>query len=126
MEITMRLDKFAAAFVLATLMSAAHPHGQPKAQHGGVVASANDLSFELVPRGERTALYLYDHDKPLDAQAYSGKLTVLSGTQKSEAGLTPAGANRLDAAIGVAKGARVVATLTGSDKKSLTVRFVVK
>ena len=122
----MKLPRFATALVLATAMSSAYPHGQPEAQHGGVVALSNDLSFELVPQGERTALYLFDHNKPLDAKAWSGKLTVLSGTQKSEAQLKSAGSNRLDAVIAVAKGARVVATLSANGKSSVTVRFAVK
>jgi hypothetical protein len=122
----MKLIRFVTAFVLATAMSAAHTHGQPKPQHGGVVATANDLSFELVAQGDRTALYVFDHDKPLDAQKFSGKLTVLAGTEKSEAELKPAGANRLDARLAVPKGAKVVATLNTSGNKPVTVRFAVK
>lgn len=122
----MKLAKFAGALALAMLASSVHSHGAPKAQHGGVVATANDLTFELVPQGERTSLYVFDHGKALDAKAYSGKLTVLTGTQRSEAELTPAGANRLDAAIPVNKGAKAVATLTVNGKTPMTVRFTAK
>ena len=122
----MKPARFAVALVLASAMSAAYPHGQPKAQHGGVVATANDLSFELVPQGDRTVLYVFDHDTPLEAQAFTGKLTVLAGTDKAEAELKPAGANRLDARVTVPKGAKVVATLIASGKKPLTVRFALK
>jgi hypothetical protein len=122
----MKFKKLAAALALAMLASSVHSHGQPKAQHGGVVATANDLTFELVAQGERTSLYVFDHGKAMDAKAFSGKLTVLTGTQRSEAELAAVGANRLDAAIPVSKGAKVVATLTVSGRSPMTVRFASK
>jgi hypothetical protein len=122
----MKLSTLATALAMAVLPPCAHAHGQPKAQHGGVVAMANDLSFELVAQGPNTTLYLFDHDKPLEAKSFSGKLTRLSGSQKTEVELKPAGANRLEAAVSVSKGDKVVATLTSGDKKSHTVRFSLK
>lgn len=122
----MILSKLVTGLALAILMSSAHPHGAARAQHGGLVAVANDLSFELVAQGERTALYLFDHDKPLDARAWSGKLTVLAGTQKTEAELKHAGGNRLEASVAVGKGAKVVATLIVRDGKPVSVRFAMK
>jgi hypothetical protein len=124
--LTMKRFRVLAAFALACAMSTAHPHGQPKPQHGGVVAAANDLWFELVPQGDRTTIYVFDHDKPLDVQTYSGKLTVLAGADKAEGELKPAGGNRLDARVTVPKGAKVVAVLLPSGKKPLTVRFALK
>jgi len=122
----MKLVKYVAAVILAATVSSAYPHGQPKAQHGGVVASANDLSFELVPQGTQTALYVFDHDRPIEVQAFSGKLTVLAGTTKTAAELKPVGANRLEAQLVVPKGAKVVATLNANDRAPMTVRFTVK
>ena len=122
----MKLAQFAAAIALASMMSSAFPHGEPKAQHGGVVAAANDLFFELVAQGDRTTLYLFDHDKPLSTQGFSGKLTVLVGSAKSDAELKPAGENRLDARLAAPKGAKVVAILSASGRKPITVRFTLK
>jgi hypothetical protein len=116
-----------AFFSIATLgASVAFAHGAAPAQHGGVVQSANDLSFELVPSADGATLYVDDHDADYDTKKMSGKLTVLNGTQKSEADLTPAGGNKLEAkGVKIAKGARVVAAITEGGM-SLTVRFTVK
>ena len=56
----------------------------------------------------------------------SGKLTVLSGTDKSEAELKPAG-DKLEAkGIKLASGSKVVASVTTAEKKTMSVRFTVK
>jgi hypothetical protein len=56
----------------------------------------------------------------------TGKLTVLSGSEKSEAELAVAG-DRLEAkGVKLAPGAKVVAALTTPAKKAITVRFTVK
>ena len=96
-------------------------------KHGGVVREAGDLSFELVAKGDTATIYIDDHGKPLATQGMAGKLTVLNGKEKTEADLTPAGENRLEAkGVKVEKGARAVAVLTTPQKKTLTVRFAVK
>ncbi len=101
-------------------------HGAAAAQHGGVVQSAADLSFELVATPDGAALYLEDHDAALQTAGLSGKLTVLNGAEKSEAELKPAGGNKLEAkGVKLNKGAKVVAVLN-LDKKPVTVRFTVK
>lgn len=120
------------ALGLALISSTAHAHGDAKPQHGGIVQTANDLQFELVPPaapGGATALYISDHGKPVDASKLGGKLTVLQGTQTSEAVLKPAGALRLEAAgLSLAPKAKVVATVTGLavPGAAATVRFSVK
>lgn len=111
---------------LALLGSGALAHGPSKAQHGGVVQTAADLSFELVPQGDSAALYVVDHDEPADVSQMSGKLTVLDGSSKSEAELKQAGDNKLEAAAKLAPGAKVVATLSTAGGKAITVRFTVK
>ena len=116
----------AAACVLTMLALPAHAHGPEKAQHGGIVSTASDLTFELVPQADRTALYVADHGKPMDAKGFAGKLTVLAGAEKSEAELRPVAGNRLEAALKVASGAKAVATLTTPDRKTVTVRFTVR
>jgi hypothetical protein len=111
---------------LAVLSPAAYAHGGAKPQHGGVVQTARDLSFELVAQDTGAALYVLDHDKPAEAGKFSGKLTVLKGTAKAEAELKPAGGNKLDAAVKLDKGAKAVATIKLPDGTSTTVRFAIK
>jgi hypothetical protein len=104
----------------------AHAHGDNKARHGGVMATASELGFELVRTPEGAAIYVDDHGKPMPPAGMSGKLTVLDGGRKSEAALL-ATADRLEAkGVKLVAGAKVVAALTTPEKKAITVRFTVK
>ena len=110
----------------ALSFNAAWAHGSAKARHGGVVANASDLGFELVGTPTGAALYIEDHGKPMAPTGMSGKLTVLNGAEKSEADLTVAG-DKLEAkGVKLAPGAKVVAAITTPAKKAITVRFTVK
>lgn len=116
-----------AALGLALAVSGAALAHTAKPKHGGVVREAGDLSFELVAKGDGVTIYVDDHGKPLATAGMAGKLTVLNGKETSEAQLTPAGDNRLEAkGVKVEKGARAVAVLTTPQKKTLTVRFTVR
>jgi hypothetical protein len=107
-------------------LNTAMAHGGAKPKHGGVVATASDLGFELVGTPTGVAIYIEDHGKPMAPAGMSGKLTVLNGTQKSEAELLVAG-DKLEAKdVKLAPGAKVVAALTTPGKKAITVRFTVK
>jgi hypothetical protein len=118
-----------AALLLSSSAVATVPafaHGAAPASHGGVVQTASDMSFELVPAADGAALYVVDHDDDYDAKQMSGKLTVLNGAEKSEAELKPAGGNKLEAkGVKLGKGAKVVAAVT-EGRKTITVRFTVK
>jgi len=110
----------------ALWFSTASAHGGAKAKHGGVVAVASDLGFELVATPTGAAIYVEDHGKPMAPTGLSGKLTVLNGAEKSEAALAVAG-GRLEAqGVKLGPGAKVVAALTTAQKKAITVRFTVK
>ncbi len=101
-------------------------HGGAIPKHGGIVQTSSDLSFELVTTPEGVSIYVEDHGKPMNTTGMSGKLTVLNGTEKSEADLTPSG-DRLQAkGINLKSGAKVVAALNTVNKKAITVRFTVK
>ena len=101
-------------------------HGVAPARHGGVVQSANDMSFELASTTDGVVVYVVDHENDRDASKMSGKLTVLNGADKSEAELKPAGGNRLEAkGIKLGKGSKAVATVT-EGRKTTTVRFTIK
>ena len=117
--------------VLAAASLTGHPgaraHGAGEPKHGGVVQSASDLAFELVARPDGATIYMDDHDKPFATEGASGKLTVLSGGRKSEAELTAAGDNRLEAkGVKLASGSKVVAAVTLPGQKVVTVRFIVR
>lgn len=117
------LPTLAAALALA-VPPLAFAHGDTAPLYGGVVQVASDIHFELVPQAGGATLYVVDHGKPADASAMSGRLAVLNGTRKSEAVLTPAGGNKLQAAgVLVEKGAKAIATVNRPGAAPLTVRF---
>lgn len=126
---TQHLHRAAAAAILATLWlsTPAWAHGPAKAQHGGIVQKASDLTFELVRADAGVSLYVDDHGTKKSTQGASGQLTVLSAGQRSLATLVPAGENQLVAkGLKVAPGAKVVAAVSFADQKSVTVRFTLK
>jgi hypothetical protein len=118
-----------AAIVLGLSMlsvNSAMSHGNAKPKHGGVAVTASDLNFELVGTPSGAVIYVDDHGKPMAPTGMSGKLTVLNGSEKSEADLVVSG-DKLEAkGVKLATGAKVVAALTTSAKKAITVRFTVK
>jgi len=110
----------------ALSFNAAVAHGGAKPKHGGVVATASDLGFELVGTPAGAAIYVEDHGKPMAPTGMAGKLTVLKGSEKSEAELVVSG-DKLEArGVMLSSGAKVVAALTTPAKKAITVRFTVK
>ena len=123
------MNKILTAAVLSMSLlgsGAALAHGGAKPKHGGIVQTASDLSFELVGQPDGVVLYVEDHGKPMSVDGMSGKLTVLKGSERSEAALAVAG-DKLEAkGIKLAPGAKVVAALQTANKKAITVRFTVK
>ena len=123
------ITKFLAAAVLACSALASAPalaHGGAAAKHGGIVQTASDLSFELVANEGGALVYVEDHGKPMVPAGMSGKLTVLKGTEKSEAALVVSG-DKLEAkGVRLAKGAKVVAAINTADQRAITVRFTVR
>lgn len=103
-------------------------HGElPK--HGGIISStSDDISFELVQKDGKTAIYVEDHGKPVATAGAAGKLTVLNGADKAELPLQPAGDNMLVAQgdAKLAKGAKAIASVTLADKRTANVRFSIK
>ena len=78
------LSYLVAAVVMSTSALAAtqaFAHGAAKPKHGGVVQSASDLSFELVPTGDGATIYVIDHDDEFDTAGTRGKLTALNGAE---------------------------------------------
>ena len=122
----------AAALSLASLAAQAagdHSHAhEHKPLHGGVVVEASDIDFELVATAGQITLYVRDHGKPASTAGAVAKLTLLSGADKSELALSPAGDNKLEAkgSFKTGPGTKVVATVTLAGKKPVNVRFSLK
>ncbi|MCO4888442.1 hypothetical protein MKD50_03555 [Cupriavidus sp. WGtm5] len=119
---------FAASVALSGLSGLAMAHGAKPAQYGGIVQAAGDLQFELVNRDGAVTIYVDDHDRKLPVAGASGKLTVLSGTRKTETALNPGADNALVAAdkLQLTAGSKLVATIRFADGKTVTARFVAK
>lgn len=122
------------ALITVTAMTAAiavpgtaFAHGA-KPEHGGIVQTANDIQFELVRKDGAVTIYVADHGKPVPTAGFTGKLTVLNGGAKTELPLVPSGVNQLDTTgdAKLAAGAKVVASITFADKKTMSVRFAIR
>lgn len=96
--------------------------------HGGVVVEASDMDFELVAKADVITLHVRDHGKAANVKGATGKLTILSGTDKAEAALSPVGDDRLEAkgAFKVAAGTKLVAMVNLAGRKPINVRFALK
>ena len=118
------LTLFGSAFAGGSDHNQAHGH---KPMHGGMVAEGKDIDYELVAKATAIQLHLRDHGKPTDLTKASAKLTLLSGADKQEVELKPAG-NKLEAtgSFKVGPGTKVVAVVTIGGKPAGTARFVLK
>jgi hypothetical protein len=100
-----------------------HDH---KPLHGGVVVEVKDMDYELVAKPTMIQLHLRDHGKAADLSKATAKLTLLTGTEKQEVELKPAG-DKLEAtgSFKVGPGTKAVAIVTVAGKPS-TARFTLK
>ena len=118
------------ALALAVPASAAgekHDHAhEHKPMHGGVVVEVKDMDYELVARPTTIQLFLRDHGKAADVSKASAKVTLLTGTEKQEVELKPAG-DKLEAtgSFKVGPGTKAVAVVTVAGKPA-TARFTLK
>jgi len=110
------------ALSLPTAALAHAEHGQP--QFGGVVAEAGEAQFEVVGRDGKLVVHVTNHGAPLDTVGATGKLTVLSGTNKQDIQLKPAGGNRLEGVGSYAAGAKLLLQVQLPGKKPLQARAV--
>lgn len=128
----MKTQTLVASIILALAGSAFaagdhhHAADDHKPMHGGVVTPTKLMDFELVAKPTVIQLHLRDHGKPMDASQAKGKLTLLSGTDKQEVELKPAG-DRLEAtgSFKVGPGTKAVAVVTVGGKTA-TARFTLK
>ena len=127
----MKFSKLLTCLLLATSGTAfaADEHGhEHKPLHGGIVAEANNMEFELVAKTDGVTGHVRGLGKSESVKGATGKVTVLSGTEKVEAPLAPAGDDRLEAkgSFKVGAGTKVVATVNLMGKKPINVRFAIK
>lgn len=111
----------------STYLFAAGEHDH-KPKHGGILAEGKAFDAELVAKSDVITIYVNDHGKPMMSKGMKAKLTMLNGSEKSEAELQPAGDNKLEAKgkFVVAKGTKVVAVVTPEGKSGSTFRFEIK
>lgn len=111
------------AFAAGEKHDHAHEH---KPLHGGVVVEVKDIDYELVAKPTVIQLHLRDHGKPADVSKATAKVTMLSGTEKQEVELKPAG-DKLEATgnFKVGAGTKAVAVVSVAGKAA-TVRFSIK
>jgi len=128
----MKTQAFFASITLALANSAfaagakhdhAHDH---KPLHGGAVVDVKDIDYELVARPTTIQLYLRDHGKAIDVSKASARVTLLTGTERQQVELKPAG-DKLEAvgSFKVGPGTKAVAVVTLAGKPS-TARFTLK
>ena len=125
----MKLVQLIAALALAATGAAhaADNHGHHlEPLQGGVVVEVKDIEYELVVKPDLLQLHLRDHGKAVDVSQATAKLTLLSGTQKQEVELKPAG-EKLEAkgSFKVTPDTKVIALVSLAGKSS-TARFVLK
>ncbi|EGM79438.1 hypothetical protein Rhein_0322 [Rheinheimera sp. A13L] len=112
----------AASLLLAAPV--AWSHGGAKPQHGGVVESKHDLSFELVREATGASLYVTDHGEAASVEGWSGQLTVLADGKKTETAFKADGSSRLVASdIKIPDGAKVALSLKDKSQQPMAVRF---
>jgi hypothetical protein len=96
-------------------------------KHGGIVVGTRSADFELVAKPDLVRLYVSDHGKAVDLAKAAAKLTLLSGSEKQEVELRPAG-DKLEASgsFKVGPGTKAVVVVTGLGKAASTARFTLK
>lgn len=106
------------------MASGNHDHS---ARFGGVVVETKAGDFEIVAKPDVMVIYGSDHGKPMKLDGAKAKVTLLNGTEKSEAELVPVG-DKLEArgTFKVGKGTKGVAVVTLAGKPPATARFEIR
>ena len=101
--------------------------GDLKPKHGGQLQEVSEVQYEVVVKPDNIAIYVEDHGKKVDTKGATAKVSLLNGVDKSEATLTPAGDNKLEAkgSFNVKSGTKVTAVVTLAGKGAKTVRVFV-
>ena len=121
---TVLLASLLASSAAPAMAAGSHDH-TPK--FGGVVVETKAGDIEIVARPESIQIFISDHGKAMKLDGAKAKVTLLNGTEKTEADLVVAG-DKLEAkgAFKVVKGTRGIAVVTLAGKPPATARFDVK
>ncbi len=127
------IKRIAIAGSLSLAAIASHAAGEPGHSHGhdpkygGVVVETRAGDAEIVVKPDSIRIYITDHGKPIDLFGAKARVTLLNGSQKSEASLVSAG-DRLEVlgTFRVAKGTKGIATINLAGKPPATARFEIK
>jgi hypothetical protein len=117
---------FFTVIALSSVVFAAGEHDHsPK--HGGIVVEVKELDMELVAKPEIIQLYVRDHGKTIKIDGGKAKLTLLTGSEKSDVEL-PVQGDKFEAKgnFKVAAGTKAVAVVTLTGKPPVTARFAIK
>jgi hypothetical protein len=117
----------AVVFVATPAIAGGNHAHTPK--HGGIIAEGKAFDVEFVGKADLLALYVDDHGKPMSVKGASAKITMLNGTTKTETDLKPSDdGTRFEAkgTFNVAKGTKVISTITFQGKSPIISRFEVK
>jgi len=122
-----RIALLLAAVTFATSV-VVHADGDHQPKYGGVVTVVKDVQYELVAKPDSVALFVEDHGRKVDTKGATGKLTLLTGGDKTEVPLVAMGENGLGAkgAFKVPAGTKAVATITLAGKPAINARFELK
>jgi len=95
---------------------------------GGIVAEGRAFDVELIAKSELITVHVRDHGKPMATQGAKGKITMLTGANKTVTELAPAGDSRMEAKgkFDVSTGTKAVVEITLQGKKPSTFRYVIK
>ena len=112
-------------FYGASAMAAGEHSYKPR--FGGVVVETKAGDIEIVAKPDSIQIYITDHGKAMKLDGAKAKVTLLNGTEKSEANLVSIG-DKLEAkgAFKVAKGTKGIALVTLAGKPPFTARFDIK
>ncbi len=94
---------------------------------GGVVVETKVGDVEIVAKPDSIQIFISDHGKAMKLDGAVAKVTLLNGTEKTEANLVAVG-DKLEAkgAFKVAKGTKGIAVVTVAGKPPATARFDIK
>ncbi len=113
------------AIVTVSAIAAGEHDHSPK--FGGVVVETKAGDVEIVAKPDSIQIYITDHGKAMKLDGAKARVTLLNGTEKSEADLVLVG-NKLEAkgAFKVAKGTKGIAVVTLVGKAPVTARFDIR
>lgn len=123
----MKLVQIIIAAVAVIVSASVQAHVDNKPKYGGVVQEVGEIQYELVAKADVIAIYVEDHGKKVATAGATSKVTLLTGKEKSDVQLMPAGGNKLEAkgAFNVKPGTKAVLVIKLNGKPPATARFVV-